>query len=156
MFGSLKDAYELTKELTALQVSTEFKTKIAELLDAVRDARDDALQSQEERATLLAEIRQLKEQAAQREDWLAEKQRYELHRVEPGAAIYLLKPSAAGDEAFHALCAQCFSAGKKGYLQPTSKEVGWNLTHRCSCCSTETVLDKSSMHELSEKHVKAG
>lgn len=155
MFGSLKNAYDLAKDLTALQVSAEYNSKISQLFADILAAREEAISKQEERAALLSEIRQLKEQAAQREDWLTEKQRYELHHVEPGAAIFLLKPSAAANEAFHALCAQCFNAGKKGYLQPTTKEVGWKVTHRCSCCSTDTVLDKSQMHELSAKHAGA-
>jgi len=146
MFGSLKDAYELTKELTALQVSAEFKTKITELLDALIEAREDAFAAQEERATLLAKIRELEEQAAKREGWLTEKQRYQLCKLEGAAVAYVLQPSHRSGQAPHALCAQCFDEGKKGYLQPIGAPGSYHLVeHRCSGCGAKSSFPKYAL-----------
>lgn len=153
MFGSLKNAYELTKELTALQVSTEFKSKISELLEALREAREDALASQEERTTLLGEIRQLKEQAAKREVWLTEKQKYELRRLYPSAVGYMLKPSARANEPPHALCAQCFNDEKKGFLQPTDGKLmsRMMMEHRCSSCGGKVGFQEGAVENAWNK-----
>lgn len=135
MFGSLKNAYDLAKDLTALQVSAEYNSKISQLFADILAAREEALAKQEERAALLSEIRQLKEEAAKREDWLTEKQKYELRRLYPNAVGYLLKPEARGNQPPHALCAQCFESGKKGFLQPDGKlGARMMMSHRCSSC----------------------
>lgn len=146
MFGSLKDAYELTKELTALQVSTEFKTKITELLAQLMTAREEAAALQEQNLSLLSEVRDLKAQATKREDWLAEKQRYALSKLEGAAVAYLLQPAHRAGQAPHALCAQCFDDGKKGYLQPVGTPGSHHLVeHRCSGCGAKSSFPKFAL-----------
>ena len=146
MFGALKDAYELTKELTTLQVSTEYKTKITELLAQLMTAREEAAALQEQNLTLLGEVRDLKVQAAKREDWAAEKQRYALSKLEGAAVAYILQPEHRAGQACHALCAQCFDDGKKGYLQPMGPPGPYHLVeHRCSGCGSKSAFPQYSL-----------
>jgi hypothetical protein len=69
--------------------------------------------------------------------WDAEKQRYHLEQVSPGAMAYVLKNEAQGTEPIHWLCASCYNNGKKSILQLGQKKMdpggrlpGWD----CPSC----------------------
>jgi hypothetical protein len=148
MFGTLKNAYDLAKDLTTLQVSTEFKTKITELLAQLMTAREEAAALQDQNFSLLAEVRDLKAQAAKREDWRAEKETYERRRLGDSAVAYILKPTHRPGQDPHALCAQCFDDGKKGYLQPVGTPGAYHtVEHRCSLCGSRTAFEKFAIHD---------
>jgi len=80
---------------------------------------------------------ELKREAARKEDWASESQRYVLHDVSDGLVVYALKQSMSNGEPPHYLCANCFNDSKKtilfaGHL-PGSNRVE---TLICKTCNT--------------------
>ena len=151
MFGSIKSAYDIAKDLTEFKVSTEYKTQVSELLDALVQARLEAADAAEEKLKLIEEVRSLQQQLDDRASWSNEKQKYRLARIGDSAAVFILKKEHLQGEKHHLLCAQCFDSGKKGYLQPSAKSNGPTNAHRCSSCSCEVAIDRFSLHDLREQ-----
>jgi hypothetical protein len=106
-----------------------------------------AMDAVERESTLLQEIRDLKKQMDQLKEWDGEKERYELKRYYRGTIAFALKPSMAGGEPPHRLCAQCYHEGKKGILQPTGANQAGYPIHTCSSCSKQAVFHDTEMTE---------
>lgn len=130
MFGTLKNAYDLAKDLTALQVSTEFKTKINDLLAALFTAREEAMAVQEENMSLKGKVRDLEAQLATKADWEGERNQYELKPVMTGNYAYFLKSGVGSDQPY---CQNCFDHERKSPLQ--IKRLASLIDYKCPSCS---------------------
>lgn len=115
--GGLKTAADIAKGFLDLKEAASVQGKVIELQGVILAAQSSALAAQSDQFSLLEEIRGLKQKMADLEAWNAEKQRYELKALATGIVAYSLKPSMSNGEPAHYLCANCFAAGKKSYLQ---------------------------------------
>lgn len=117
MVSGLQSAYGLVKDIADLEQAREIKSQIAELMDQILSARENAIRVQERETALLGEIDDLKKQIDQMETWDSEKQQYQLQAIDSGAFAYVLKPEVQGDEPPHWLCPNCFENRQKRILQ---------------------------------------
>jgi len=114
MLPRYKDIVELMKKGSTLEAQEQ-----------IMSLREGALELQEENQDLKARIALFETQLKSKEDWSAEKMRYELVGPWKGPAqAYALKKESSDNEAPHLLCTNCFHSTKKTILTPHSKE-GW-------------------------------
>lgn len=115
--GSLKAAMDLAKGLSAANTQATLNDIKIELQSRILEAQE-ALASAREASTSDAQrIRDLEQAIVQFKDWEAEKQRYRLTAVDPGAFAYTHKPGMEDGEPPHWLCAGCFEKRQRSFLQ---------------------------------------
>jgi hypothetical protein len=85
--GTLKTAYDLAVNL---HDATVRQGKVAELQRQILDAQQSAIDANQERATLMETISELKGKVAQLEAWNIEKNRYRKTEVAEGVIAYVL------------------------------------------------------------------
>jgi len=135
--SSLKAAKDIAEAMVSLRDTAAFQSKLIEFQSKIIDANNAAFAAQDERASLLEHIRELEKQVTDLKAWEAEKHRYQMEQVWPGATTYVLKAEAQGTEPIHWLCANCYQAGKKSILQLGTKFMlagrvkGWD----CPTCN---------------------
>ncbi len=105
--SSFKAAKDIAESMIGLRDAAAFQSKLIEFQSKIIDANNASFAAQDERASLLERIRDLEKQVADFKAWEAEKQKYELKEVWPGATTYVLKEDAKGAEPIHWLCANC-------------------------------------------------
>jgi hypothetical protein len=90
---------------------------------------------------LAQETDKLKRRVAELESWEAEKQRYELTELAPERVCYTVKEALREGEPIHRLCANCFGAGKKNFLQLQYSDDFCN-GYQCHSCGQKLSIDK--------------
>ncbi len=110
--AALKAAFDITKGLKDIDDRTRLNAAIIELQERI-------LSAQSAQAELVESEGELKKRVAQLEAWETEKQRYQLTEIGPAIFCYVLKPDMANGEPIHRLCANCYTDGKKAFLQQT-------------------------------------
>jgi hypothetical protein len=135
--SGLKTASDLAKAIVSTNTAVEVNAKAIELQRALLAAYGDALSAKETQSELQEEIRRLKSQAAQNEEFVADMKRYKLFEPWPGSPVYALKESMSSGEPAHYLCAYCYQSKKKAilYSGPGTKSPWCHL--RCPACKTE-------------------
>jgi hypothetical protein len=138
---SLNTAVNIAKAMIDVRDATAFQGKVFELQRAIIDAQQSVFAANEERSTLIQKVGQLEKHISELEAWAAEKQRYELIQIAPGLVAYAVKDGMRGFEPFHYLCANCYTAGKKSYLQ---QHIRGPLVDRykCNACGEEITNNK--------------
>ena len=134
---SLQSAVEIAKAIMGLRDASAIQGKVIELQGVIMSAQASALSAQAEQFTLMNTVRNLEAKMAQMENWNAERQRYELKAVFPGAFAYVVKPELQGTEPLHWLCATCYHNGKKSILQDFARmpnDKTWEL-FKCPSCA---------------------
>lgn len=139
-FGSLKVAIDLAKGVQSLQTSTAVNQAISEILNALVDARSDALDAVQTEAALLKRIDNLEAEVARLKAWEGGKDRYKLKRFRPGVLAYEFQHALHPEEPPHCLCAACFDRTQKGRLQATAELDSGMRVHRCDSCGQTTPL----------------
>ena len=145
MLASLNAAKNVAQAMIDTRDTAVFQSKMIEFQSKILDAQSSAFAANDERAALIESVRKLEARVAQIEAWGAEKQRYQLCKVGPGAVAYLPKRSEARGEPGHALCAQCYENGEKGYLQSNGEPRYDDVVFACSSCKGKI---KPGRHEL--------
>src|SRR5215510_14462477 len=100
--GTLKTAYDLAKDLVNLRDATVRQEKVAELQRQILDAQQSAIDANQERATLMEAIRQLKGIFSLIEASNTEKNRFRKVEVAPGVIAYALKQDEDREPAHYA------------------------------------------------------
>jgi len=132
--------------------TTLIKTAVdAQLLDAIKEinqeiiaAQGSNIAAQQEHAAMLDDVRELKSQIAQFEDWEQEKTRYELKPMDTGVRVYVFKLVEGSSEPAHEACPKCFKQRQISILQPigtaswTSPD-GWFRKNHCPSCRSDFV-----------------
>lgn len=132
---SLKAAKDIAQAMIGLRDAAAFQTKVIEFQSKILDAQSGAMAAQDERSTLLQRISELEKEVAGFKAWDAEKQRYELKAVYPGAFAYVLKADARGTEPPHWLCTSCYQRSKKSFLQNSGRDHDATYSlYRCPDC----------------------
>jgi hypothetical protein len=139
---SLKVASEIAKALKGVRDLSLVQSKVIELQGEILSAQSSAFAAQEAQASLLKRIGQLEQEVTDFKAWDAEKQRYQLTELRPGAFAYSLKPDAGGSEPPHCLCANCYAQGHKAILQEEKVQSGWAWVLRCNRCKAEVGIPR--------------
>jgi hypothetical protein len=132
--GTLKTAYDLAKDLVNLHDTTVRQGRVAELQRQILDAQQSAIDANQERATLMETISQLRGKVAQLEAWNTEKQRYKKVEVATGVIAYTLKEGMENGEPIHYACTDCYSDNKISILKSETWDPGRSHVlsyHRC-------------------------
>lgn len=149
-FSSFKSLKDIAQAMVSLRDADALAGKIREFNGALIDAQQTIFAVQEERATLVETVRTLEAKVAQIEAWEAEKQRYELVALAPNLVAYALKEAMRGTEPPHYLCAGCYAAGKKSFLQQETR--GQYLdAYRCHGCGERITISKGMRPQLGSR-----
>lgn len=114
---------EIFGGISALKAALDIAKSVKDMNDvaarqgAIIELREQILSAQEAQSSLIQEISALKTKLADFETWETEKQRYKLDVIAPGIFCYIIQETMRGREPVHRICANCYSAGKKGFLQ---------------------------------------
>jgi hypothetical protein len=141
MLSALKSAVDIAQTMKTLGDTAALQAKIGELNSKILDAQMSAFAANDERATLIERVSELEKELARFETWEAEKQRYELKEIEPGAVAYVPKESMRDNEPIHWLCAQCYNNNKKGFLQSHHGDASFTY-YKCQGCGGEIRVRK--------------
>jgi hypothetical protein len=131
---SLKVATGIAKSILETKTTVEIQSKVIEIQSALLEAQASAIAATTAQFELQERVRTLEGDIKALNVWGGEVQRYAL--VSPyrnGGTMYALKTSAAGGEAPHFLCPNCFSGRRKSFLAPVRDKDGW-IALSCSAC----------------------
>jgi hypothetical protein len=132
---SLNTLVNMTKAMKDVRDASLIDGKVFELQRAILETQQSVFAANEERTTLIEEIRDAKAQIARLEAWNAEKERYELQDVGAGSLAYVIKESMRSSEPVHKICANCYQKAHKSILQPLNRSQQNFLF--CPQCKTE-------------------
>ena len=131
--SSLKAAADIVKGLNAASTQAAINEVKIGLQGHIIEAREALSAAQETQTASLQRIRELEQEIVQLKNWESDKQRYQLGAIGGGATAYMLKPGMENGEPPHWLCANCYSAGKKSFLQPKGR-FQRDYVFKCSAC----------------------
>ena len=114
---SLRAAGRVAKGLINPKTTTEVQAKAIELNGLIFDAQGDLLAAHAAQASLVEEVRELKEQIARMKDWEAQKQRYQLALPFAGCMVCALKKAMRDGQPPYYLCTSCYEGSKRTILQ---------------------------------------
>ena len=147
-FTSLQSASQLAKALIGLRDSAMIDAKVIELRDHLIEAQGSTMQAQTEQSALIQEVRDLKKQITDMENWGKEKQRYQLIEPWAGCFVYALKESSKETEPAHYICEHCYQGGRKSILH---NHTHYKPTHvsvlKCSHCTFENEMHTHGKRE---------
>ena len=140
---SIRAAYDLTKAMIALRDADLLADRARELNVLMLDVLEKGVSAREAQAAQLDEINLLKAEIMQLKAWDAEKERYELKKIGTGAVAYSLKPAMRGSEPPHWLCPNCYSQGKKAFLQSANRNERGRALVTCNGCGTTVAVTQN-------------
>lgn len=132
----LKAASDIAKSFLELKSIADVQGKVIELQSAILSAQSSALAANSDQATMVEQIRALKEEIASVKAWKAQKQRYKLTALWEGAVVYALKESMKESEPPHSICTKCYEDGRKSILNPLTLVNGW-VAYTCPVCKSQ-------------------
>jgi hypothetical protein len=105
---------------------SDVRSKVIELQSALLEAQNSALTATTPQFELQEQVRELKAQLQERENWGEAKVRYRLVSPWNGPAqMYARKREFGNGEAPHFLCANCFHRERRSILNPVKNKTGW-------------------------------
>lgn len=137
--SSLKGAKDIAETMIGLRDAAALQAKSIEFQSKILDAQSRAFAAQEERTSLVEQVREIEKEVARLKDWSSEKQRYELKELGNGTLAYAVKEAMRGSEPPHWICANCYEDGKKSLLQPETRFPGRTTVYVCHGCSAELI-----------------
>lgn len=117
----------------------KFGDELRKLHTEILAAQRGAMTAQANEATLLEEVRALKKKVTDLEAWETEKARYELAAIAPNVMVYSVKAAARGVEPPHYICANCYNAGRKSFLNQTANGSRIEIFECINCRERLTV-----------------
>jgi hypothetical protein len=114
--SSLKFAGDIAKSFLELKTISEVRGKVIELQNAILSAQNSALAANATQASMIEEVRTLKEEIAVMKAWGSDKQRYKLISPWSGTVVYSLQESMSNSEPPHWICTNCYDDGRKSIL----------------------------------------
>src|SRR5215472_1424272 len=135
--GAIKAMKDLGEAMIALRDTAAFRERQIEFQGKIIEAQESISAIQQERSLLIERIDELEKQITDLKRWDAEKQRYKLVEVGPGAYAYVITPEAQGSGPEHLICPTCYEHAKKSVLQvmPFSQRTDGD-ERRCPDCKT--------------------
>jgi hypothetical protein len=134
--GALKTAFDIAKGLKDIDDAARRNAAVIELQEKI-------LSAQQSQSSLIETVSNLEKEVSRLKAWDADKQRYELKALAMGVVAYALKPSMSNGEPDHYLCANCFAAGKKSYLQQHIRGQYYDQ-FKCRGCGDDLGVNKGT------------
>jgi hypothetical protein len=134
--GAIKTAFDIAKGLKDIDDVARRNAAIIELQEKI-------LTAQAAQAALVETVSELKKRVAELESWEADKQRYKLTEIAPGIVCYTVKEAMRGGEPPHRICANCYAAGKKSFLQQDIRGPYYDRFN-CHACGATLSIDKGT------------
>lgn len=134
--GALKGAVDLAKEVNALQVDYNVKSKTIDLLNKLIDARTGQYALTELLGEAKQRIVELESLLEKKQDWDSEKLNYEMYHPITNTVVYVLKPTDDPEFKPHYLCTTCYESGVKSILQYHTSNIAYKIL-KCHKCSAE-------------------
>jgi hypothetical protein len=153
--GSLNAASQIAKGILGLHDMQAVQHKVIELQGVILAAQSSALSAQSDQFSLLEEVRGLKAKMAELEAWDTQKKRYELKDFGGGTFAYQLKPSEAGGEPPHRICATCYEKGHRSILQFDFRTASGQDRYDCHSCKTRFEFGHRQERPQSRGHSNA-
>lgn len=138
---SLNTLVNMTKAMKDVHDATLFDSKVFELQRAILETQQSVFAANEERTALIQSVSDLEKEIARMKTWETEKQRYELEDFGIGSVCYVVKEEMRGREPSHRICANCYSADKKSFLQKHGFS-SYVDKMKCNVCGDEINRDK--------------
>jgi hypothetical protein len=132
--SALKTAFDMAKGLKDISDATIRNAAVIELQEKI-------LSAQETQSSLAQQVSDLEKEVARLKDWEADKKRYELTELGPGIVAFSIKETMRNGEPVHRICANCFSGGKKSYLQQHVRGAHVDV-FQCNVCGERLTVDK--------------
>jgi DNA-directed RNA polymerase subunit RPC12/RpoP len=132
-FTSLKTATDIAKTLLALREAAQFNSQINDLLQAVVEARLQAVAIQESHTSVSSRVKELENEIERMKSWQAEAENYKVLEVARGLFAYVAKDNQQPLQSTQKLCSNCFHQNIKAFLQQASEEQRMRSLscHRC-------------------------
>ena len=105
----------------------------ADVREKLLTLNEEILEMREMVLALKSENVDLKDRLLKADNFEREKERYQLHKLETGSLVYVLREPFQDAEPPHYLCANCFERGEKSYLQPAKQDFHAD-TYACQAC----------------------
>lgn len=141
IFGAFKSIKDAAESIVTLRDENLIMGKVAEINSKLIDAQNGIFAVNEERSTLVQAVSALEREISDLKTWNTEKQRYELVSLAPNIIAYQLKAEELRIEPAHLICANCYTDGKKSFLNQTIR--GPRLDRfKCNRCGEELTIDK--------------
>ncbi len=139
--GSLKTAADITKTVVEIRDATKLQAKVIELQSVILTAQSNALSSQQDQFTLIEEVRPLKQQISDLEQWNREAEGYELKQIDSNAFAYMKKPTDGEVTPSTWLCTNCWEKKSKSILQYKGRSAsGQDAYHQCPRCNAQVTV----------------
>ena len=135
--GSLQAAGNIAKAAIGLHDAAKLQSTVIELNTVILAAQSSAIDAKAEQSAMFDEIRSLKDQLAEMENWGAEKEHYTLKQFSTGKFSYVLIEEFDSNEYSHMLCANCFNHNQKSVLQMERRTPGRRTIYYCQRCNGE-------------------
>lgn len=139
--GALRGAVDLAKEINALQIDYNVKSKTIDLLDKLIDARTGQISLTELLGEAKQRIVELETLLEKKEYWDNQKVNYEIYHPITNTVVYILKPTNDPEFKPHYLCTACYESRVKSILQYSSTNVSYKIL-KCHKCSAEYKFPK--------------
>jgi rubrerythrin len=133
---SLKSLYEIARDVRNSTDPEKLRIAAAQMFDLAMAAREQTAALEEQRNEAMANLARLESEIRTFKSWEVEKLRYELKSVWHGAMVYALKTDKRNGEPAHWLCANCYTQGKKSFLNSIGTMGGVNIWV-CPNCSAK-------------------
>ena len=132
-FTSLKTATDIAKTLLSLREAAQFNSQLSDLLQAVVEARLQAVAIQESHAVVTARVKELENDIENLKSWHAEAENYKVLEVASGLFAYVAKDNQQSLQSTQKLCSNCFHQNIKSFLQQANeaRPLRSLSCHRC-------------------------
>jgi hypothetical protein len=141
LFGTLKSIKEAADSLISLRDEHLIMGKVAEINSKLIDAQQGIFAVNAERSELVQTVGELEKEIADLKAWNVEKERYQLIALVSNVMAYRLRSTESGTEPTHLLCANCFTDGKKSFLNQNVRGTSIDI-FKCNRCGNELRADK--------------
>ena len=137
ILGTFKSIKDVADSLVSLRDEHLIMGKVAEINSKLIDAQHGIFAVNEERSELAQTVSNLEKEITDLKAWNeVEKQRYQLVALATNVMAYQSKPAERGTEPPHLLCANCFTDGKKSYLNQNTHGTTVDR-FKCNRCGNE-------------------
>ncbi|WP_338505037.1 hypothetical protein V6R86_13080 [Sphingomonas kaistensis] len=140
IFNGIKGALDIAKGIRSLEVSTEVKLAIAQMIEQLADAQSAAYETAERERELKDKVRGLEGEIADLRRQAADLESYEPCVYHPGVTVYVLKSEHQATAHPHKLCGTCVTNGRKSELVATAKVERRYREHLCHSCKSVFML----------------
>ena len=128
-------------------LSNAIELSQADVREQLLALNEEILEMREMVLALKSENVDLKDRLLKADNFEREKERYQLHKLETGSLVYILREPFRESEPPHYLCATCFERGEKSYLQPAKQDFRVD-TYTCQTCGATVLVPNNTSWEI--------